>query len=549
MKLFNNKNHVIGATFICALMAGGLFSANSAFARDLVVDSTDEADANTSYTIYKVAGPVDLDQEYTLANSMYTLGGKKLIKKFAPKATPKDSMNTFIKYIEDSRKSEEAIKGIHQALANAGFESEATFTTTLKKPINVSPGYYLIASSDPSSYIMSVAIGVDDGPAVKVFQKQAAPIVSLTVIDNNEQYPDDAVEDQIADASTNDVLTYTAVSTIPDVVGNRANYYYEIVVNHDPSVIVDKNSINVYYIDKDGKEHDVTHKPNDIIVDSKDNNSMRVVFKDLFGSFINASSSDRIKIVYNAKLDPKKVTFGTSRPNLARVALKHSGSSTDKSIKEIKGNTVWVVSWIWDVTKYGKDLSEKNPVFKPLKDVYFSMKNNHNRDTYSNNITNDKGNYKVYGVDSDEWTFIEEIPKGWRGLDKFDISIESHLKTIDDIDHKMSLMDNDGKDLSEYVKLESIDKASGIARISIYNYKDKVIPPLTPPVNPPTNPPVNPPVNPPLSTLNPVEQLTHFIASLPKTGDVPIIIIVGGVGVIIAAGATIYFVRRGHREN
>lgn len=293
----------------------------------------------------------------------------------------------------------EGLKGETDAKILEGIEQYVNFETTpfaevtSEKSAAVQAGYYIIKDKDGSqngkqdaytNYIVQVAGNV------KITPKSSIPTVKKEVKDINDSTETALGEWQKdADHDVKDQVWFRLTGTLPENYATYTTYEYIFHDTMSKGLTFDSTSVEIYYGDeKTGTKIDTDKYTVSTQSGTNGETEITIKFADL-KTAVNATSDDKITVVYKATLNEQSVIGSTGNPN--KVYLEFSNNPNGKGTGKTPEDTVIVFTYKVAANKVdGKDKELAGAGFKLSK--FDKEKNDWKLVGYQNVKLGDNGN-------------------------------------------------------------------------------------------------------------------------------------------------------------
>lgn len=247
----------------------------------------------------------------------------------------------------------EGLKGKTDAEILEGIESYVDFTTapvaevTSAKSASVQAGYYIIKDKDSSqdgkhdaytNYIVQVAGNV------KIVPKSSVPTVKKEVKDINDS-TDTALGEwqKDADHDVNDRVWFRLTGTLPENYATYTSYEYIFHDTMSKGLTFDPSSVEIYLGDEEtGTKIDVSKYTVSTQSGANDGTEITIKFADL-KTAVNATSDNKITVVYKATLNKQSVIGSAGNPN--KVYLEFSNNPNGNGTGKTPEDTVIVFTY------------------------------------------------------------------------------------------------------------------------------------------------------------------------------------------------------------
>ena len=247
----------------------------------------------------------------------------------------------------------EGLKGKTDAEIWAGIEQYVDFTTTPVAKVtstnsaSVQAGYYIIKDEDGSqngkqdaytNYIVQVAGNV------KITPKSSVPTVKKEVKDINDS-TDTALGEwqKDADHDVNDQVWFRLTGTLPENYATYTTYKYIFHDTMSKGLTFDPASVQIYHGDeKTGTKIDASNYTVSNQSGTNGETEITIQFADL-KTAVNATSGDKITVVYKAILNENSVIGSAGNPN--KVYLEFSNNPNGQGTGNTPEDTVIVFTY------------------------------------------------------------------------------------------------------------------------------------------------------------------------------------------------------------
>lgn len=246
----------------------------------------------------------------------------------------------------------EGLKGKTDAEILEGIESYVDFTTapvaevTSAKSASVQAGYYIIKDKDSSqdgkhdaytNYIVQVA------GDVKIKPKSSVPTVKKEVKDINDSTETALGEWQKdADHDFKDKVCFRLTGTLPENYETYTTYQYIFHDTMSKGLTFDPTSVQIYLGDeKTGTKIDANYTVS-TQSGTKGETEITIQFANL-KTAVNATSDDKITVVYEATLNEQSVIGSAGNPN--KVYLEFSNNPNGNGTGKTPEDTVTVFTY------------------------------------------------------------------------------------------------------------------------------------------------------------------------------------------------------------
>lgn len=247
----------------------------------------------------------------------------------------------------------EGLKGKTDAEIWAGIEQYVDFTTTPVAKVtstnsaSVPAGYYIIKDEDGSqngkqdaytNYIVQVAGNV------KITPKSFVPTVKKEVKDINDS-TDTALGEwqKDADHDVNDQVWFRLTGTLPENYATYTTYKYIFHDTMSKGLTFDPASVQIYHGDeKTGTKIDASNYTVSNQSGTNGETEITIQFADL-KTAVNATSGDKITVVYKAILNKNSVIGSAGNPN--KVYLEFSNNPNGQGTGNTPEDTVIVFTY------------------------------------------------------------------------------------------------------------------------------------------------------------------------------------------------------------
>lgn len=234
-------------------------------------------------------------------------------------------------------------KGIEQYV---DFENGPFAEVTSTKSASVPAGYYVIKDKDGSqdgkqdaytNYIVQVA------GDVKIKPKSSVPTVKKEVKDINDSTETDLGEWQKdADHDVNDKVCFRLTGTLPENYATYTTYEYIFHDTMSKGLTFDPASVEIYHGDeKTGTKIDANYTVS-TQSGTKGETEITIQFANL-KTAVNATSDDKITVVYEATLNEQSVIGSAGNPN--KVYLEFSNNPNGNGTGKTPEDTVTVFTY------------------------------------------------------------------------------------------------------------------------------------------------------------------------------------------------------------
>lgn len=247
----------------------------------------------------------------------------------------------------------EGLKGKTDAEILEGIESYVDFTTapaaevTSAKSASVQAGYYIIKDKDSSqdgkydaytNYIVQVAGNV------KITPKSSVPTVKKEVKDINDSTETALGEWQKdADHDFNDKVCFRLTGTLPENYATYTTYEYIFHDTMSKGLTFDPASVEIYRGDeKTGTKIEASNYTVSNQSGTDGETEITIKFANL-KTAVNATSDDKITVVYEATLNEQSVIGSAGNPN--KVYLEFSNNPNGKGTGNTPEDTVTVFTY------------------------------------------------------------------------------------------------------------------------------------------------------------------------------------------------------------
>lgn len=247
----------------------------------------------------------------------------------------------------------EGLKGKTDAEILEGIESYVDFTTapaaevTSAKSASVQAGYYIIKDKDSSqdgkydaytNYIVQVAGNV------KITPKSSVPTVKKKVKDINDSTETALGEWQKdADHDFNDKVCFRLTGTLPENYATYTTYEYIFHDTMSKGLTFDPASVEIYRGDeKTGTKIEASNYTVSNQSGTDGETEITIKFANL-KTAVNATSDDKITVVYEATLNEQSVIGSAGNPN--KVYLEFSNNPNGKGTGNTPEDTVTVFTY------------------------------------------------------------------------------------------------------------------------------------------------------------------------------------------------------------
>ena len=247
----------------------------------------------------------------------------------------------------------EGLKGKTDAEILEGIESYVDFTTapaaevTSAKSASVQAGYYIIKDKDSSqdgkydaytNYIVQVAGNV------KITPKSSVPTVKKEVKDINDSTETALGEWQKdADHDVNDQVLFRLTGTLPENYATYTTYEYIFHDTMSKGLTFAPASVEIYLGDEEtGTKIDVSKYTVSTQSGANDGTEITIKFADL-KTAVNATSDNKITVVYKATLNEQSVIGSAGNPN--KVYLEFSNNPNGEGTGKTPEDTVIVFTY------------------------------------------------------------------------------------------------------------------------------------------------------------------------------------------------------------
>ena len=247
----------------------------------------------------------------------------------------------------------EGLKGETDAKIWNGIEQYVNFETTpfvevtSTTPASVPAGYYVIKDKDGSqdgkqdaytNYIVQVAGNV------KIKPKSSVPTVKKEVKDINDSTETALGEWQKdADHDFNDKVCFRLTGTLPENYATYTTYEYIFHDTMSKGLTFDPSSVEIYLGDEEtGTKIDVSKYTVSTQSGVNDGTEITIKFADL-KTAVNATSDNKITVVYKATLNEQSVIGSAGNPN--KVYLEFSNNPNGEGTGKTPEDTVIVFTY------------------------------------------------------------------------------------------------------------------------------------------------------------------------------------------------------------
>lgn len=247
----------------------------------------------------------------------------------------------------------EGLKGETDAKIWNGIEQYVNFETTpfvevtSITPASVPAGYYVIKDKDGSqdgkqdaytNYIVQVAGNV------KIKPKSSVPTVKKEVKDINDSTETALGEWQKdADHDFNDKVCFRLTGTLPENYATYTTYEYIFHDTMSKGLTFDPSSVEIYLGDEEtGTKIDVSKYTVSTQSGANDGTEITIKFADL-KTAVNATSDNKITVVYKATLNEQSVIGSAGNPN--KVYLEFSNNPNGEGTGKTPEDTVIVFTY------------------------------------------------------------------------------------------------------------------------------------------------------------------------------------------------------------
>ena len=247
----------------------------------------------------------------------------------------------------------EGLKGETDAKIWNGIEQYVNFETTpfvevtSTAPASVPAGYYVIKDKDGSqdgkqdaytNYIVQVAGNV------KITPKSCVPPVKKEVKHINDSTETALGEWQKdADHDFNDKVCFRLTGTLPENYATYTTYEYIFHDTMSKGLTFDPSSVEIYLGDEEtGTKIDVSKYTVSTQSGANDGTEITIKFADL-KTAVNATSDNKITVVYKATLNENSVIGSAGNPN--KVYLEFSNNPNGKGTGNTPEDTVTVFTY------------------------------------------------------------------------------------------------------------------------------------------------------------------------------------------------------------
>lgn len=247
----------------------------------------------------------------------------------------------------------EGLKGETDAKIWNGIEQYVNFETTpfvevtSTTPASVPAGYYVIKDKDGSqdgkqdaytNYIVQVAGNV------KIKPKSSVPTVKKEVKDINDSTETALGEWQKdADHDFNDKVCFRLTGTLPENYATYTTYEYIFHDTMSKGLTFDPSSVEIYLGDEEtGTKIDVSEYTVSTQSGANDGTEITIKFADL-KTAVNATSDNKITVVYKATLNEQSVIGSAGNPN--KVYLEFSNNPNGEGTGKTPEDTVIVFTY------------------------------------------------------------------------------------------------------------------------------------------------------------------------------------------------------------
>ena len=219
------------------------------------------------------------------------------------------------------------------------FETTPFVEVTSTTPASVPAGYYVIKDKDGSqdgkqdaytNYIVQVAGNV------KIKPKSSVPTVKKEVKDINDSTETALGEWQKdADHDFNDKVCFRLTGTLPENYATYTTYEYIFHDTMSKGLTFDPSSVEIYLGDEEtGTKIDVSKYTVSTQSGANDGTEITIKFADL-KTAVNATSDNKITVVYKATLNEQSVIGSAGNPNKVYLEFSNNpnGEGTGKTRK------------------------------------------------------------------------------------------------------------------------------------------------------------------------------------------------------------------------
>lgn len=247
----------------------------------------------------------------------------------------------------------EGLKGETDAKILEGIEQYVNFETTpfaevtSEKSAAVQAGYYIIKDKDGSqngkqdaytNYIVQVAGNV------KITPKSSIPTVKKEVKDINDSTETALGEWQKdADHDVKDQVWFRLTGTLPENYATYTSYEYIFHDTMSKGLTFDSSSVEIYLGDEEtGTKIDASKYTVSTQSGANDGTEITIKFADL-KTAVNATSDNKITVVYKATLNEQSVIGSAGNPN--KVYLEFSNNPNGNGTGKTPEDTVIVFTY------------------------------------------------------------------------------------------------------------------------------------------------------------------------------------------------------------
>ena len=324
----------------------------AAFALVLAMAVPAFADKANQYTISAPAGSNHTYQVYQIFTGDYS-DGKLSNVKWGQNSKNHEGANASAAVDSTVLATIAGLGGKPDAEIWEGIEQYVDFGTapvaevTSTKSASVPAGYYIIKDKDGSqdgkqdaytNYIVQVAGNV------KIKPKSSVPTVKKEVKDINDSTETDLGEWQKdADHDVNDQVCFRLTGTLPENYATYTSYEYIFHDTMSKGLTFDPTSVQIYLGDEktgaiiDASKYTVTTQSG-----TDGETEITIKFADL-KTAVNATSDDKITVVYEATLNEQSVIGSAGNPN--KVYLEFSNNPNGNGTGETPEDTVTVFTY------------------------------------------------------------------------------------------------------------------------------------------------------------------------------------------------------------
>lgn len=247
----------------------------------------------------------------------------------------------------------EGLKGKTDAEILEGIESYVDFTTapaaevTSAKSASVQAGYYIIKDKDSSQdgkYDAYTNCIVQVAGNVKITPKSSVPTVKKEVKDINDSTETALGEWQKdADHDFNDKVCFRLTGTLPENYATYTTYEYIFHDTMSKGLTFDPASVEIYRGDeKTGTKIEASNYTVSNQSGTDGETEITIKFANL-KTAVNATSDDKITVVYEATLNEQSVIGSAGNPN--KVYLEFSNNPNGKGTGNTPEDTVTVFTY------------------------------------------------------------------------------------------------------------------------------------------------------------------------------------------------------------